>query len=264
MKQWFFSEFEAQQGPVDEDVLVERFRSGSLPKETLVWAEGMTDWVPSTELETFANLGSPVESAVGGEASEVRSEDGSLSPYAPPSAASQVAVAEQVTSGPQVRPWIRFWARSVDIMIFGVSLGIVLGMLLPEALEISDTLFNVLILAVIALLESVSLALFGTTPGKAIFRISIRNADGSKLSFGEALVRSLKVYYRGLGLGIPLVSLVTQITACTRLSNNGITSWDRDANLTVGHQTIQAWRWFLILLIIFGFFALISYGYSVE
>lgn len=260
MKQWFYSENESQQGPVGEDVLVHRFRSGDLGQDSLVWAEGMKDWVAAAEIKEFSF---PVEASVvsaGSVMDGARVVGGSASPYAPPLVESEVVSAPQLISGSQVRPWIRFWARTLDVMIFGVVVGVAIGLLIPEALDMLDGLFNVLILGVICLVESVFLTLFGTTPGKAIFRISVRHADGSRLSFPEALVRSLRVLYRGLGLGIPLVSMITQIVACNRLSNNGITSWDRDANLTVGHQKIQAWRWLVILLLIGGFCALVGYG----
>jgi len=259
-KQWFYSEDEQQQGPVAEDLLLQRLESGSLSQETLVWTEGMTDWVPFGEVEVFSSVRPVVASDGGGASAEVEQDVGGFSPYAPPSVGTEVAVAPLVTSGPQVRPWIRLWARTIDVMIFGVLIGILLGMLAPEVLEIADSFFNVLILAVISLVEAASLALFGTTPGKAIFRVSVRHADGSRLSFMEAWVRALKVLFRGLGLGIPLISLITQIVACTRLNNNGITSWDQDANLTVAHQTIPAWRWLLIVIVIGGFVTLAAYG----
>lgn len=247
-----------------EETLVQRIQSGSLPMESLVWTDGMKDWIPASEVAVFATLLPKEGNVLDAPVSNELVSDGVLSPYAPPFAESIVTVAGVETSGPQVRPWIRFWARTFDTLVFGVVLGILLGLLWPEALDIADSIFNIVLLLVISFVAATSFALFGTTPGKAIFRVSVRNADGTKLSFGKALVRELKVLLRGLGLGIPLVSLITQIVCYSRLSGNGDTSWDRDANLTVSHQAIPAWRWFLIVLVIGGFITLISWGASVA
>jgi uncharacterized RDD family membrane protein YckC len=127
-----------------------------------------------------------------------------------------------------------------------------------------EAILNILVLLVGTVVVAASFALFGTTPGKAIFRISVRRADGSKLPFVVALVRELKVFVKGLGLGIPLVALITHIVGYTNLKNDGITSWDRDGGLVVSHQEVQAWRWILIVLFLAAAIGLIGYGSSLE
>lgn len=86
------------------------------------------------------------------------------------------------------------------------------------------------------------MTLFGNTPCKAILRISVTNADGSKLSFRDALLRNMRVYFSGYGLGIPLVQLVTFSFAYNKLKNKGKTSWDEKHNFIVSHGQIGGGR----------------------
>jgi|GEM_PF-3584823 len=88
------------------------------------------------------------------------------------------------------------------------------------------------------LMEAFCLSKFGTTLGKWLLKVQVRNADGSYLSFKQACVRGLKIWFRGMGLFIPVVGLVTHVMAYNRLKNNQITSWDEDDSLVVTHSTI--------------------------
>jgi len=45
-KEWFYVENEQQKGSVTEDELRDVLRKGMIPEETLVWSEGMGDWMP--------------------------------------------------------------------------------------------------------------------------------------------------------------------------------------------------------------------------
>jgi len=153
-------------------------------------------------------------------------------------------------SGPQVRPWIRYWARGLDIFLFALLTGLVLGVMGASILEISDTLLGLFILTAYVFAEPAMLAGWGTTPGKAILKIRLRKATGEKmLSYREALSRSFKVWVRGMGFGIPIVNLFTALHAYRRLKGSGITSWDEEGELQVSHQEISALRAILAFLI---------------
>lgn len=51
---WYYSENNQQLGPVSEDELKQKARSGSLKPTTLVWKDGMSDWKPIAELPELA------------------------------------------------------------------------------------------------------------------------------------------------------------------------------------------------------------------
>ena len=44
--EWFYVKAGEQQGPVDEAALAELRSSGAIADNTLVWKEGMGDWIP--------------------------------------------------------------------------------------------------------------------------------------------------------------------------------------------------------------------------
>ncbi len=43
-------------GPMTEDEVRQRFAAGEIDRETAVWQEGFEDWLPLTEVDTFADL----------------------------------------------------------------------------------------------------------------------------------------------------------------------------------------------------------------
>lgn len=82
-------------------------------------------------------------------------------------------------------PWRRFWARELDMMLYGLLVSRLLrGFLLRESLTALLTLVAML------LLEPLLLYLLGTTPGKAIFGIRVTNTEEGRLSYTRGLERT--------------------------------------------------------------------------
>lgn len=249
MNLWHFARDGKQEGPVAEEELRRRLDSGELPADTLVWRDGLDGWKPASEVTEWMTPLAPAGSDA-------------VSPYAPPLAAPAETPLPVPTSGDQVRPWIRYWARTIDIFLFALLVGFVFGVIAPALFEINDFVFNILLLAAMTFYEAGCLALFSTTPGKAMLRVRVTRPDGSRLSYGDALARAFRVFVRGVGIGIPLVALITQIVGYQNLTRDGITSWDRDGNVLVSHQSIPAWRG---LLIVIGMVAAIAgLGYLIS
>ncbi len=163
-------------------------------------------------------------------------------------------------SGPQSRPWLRWVARILDFFLFSLLAGIILGFIYPSALNMSDTALGILLMLAYVFVEPAMLCSWGTTPGKALLKIRLRQQSGAKLGYAQALSRSLSVWIKGLGLGIPLVSLVTLVYSYKRLTKDGITVWDRDGHFSVSHQAIGPLRAFVIVLIFMAFLALLVIG----
>jgi hypothetical protein len=242
MDQWYFNDSGQQRGPVGSDEIRSLLAKGSLQTDTLLWTEGMTEWKPAGEISAFQ-----------------------ASPYAPP-ISNDLPEADwsgYEASGSQIRPWVRYWARTFDYLTFCMLVGVAAVIIWPEIEEMNDTLLGVLLLVLYNFVEPLMLSTIGTTPFKALLRIRVRNNDGSKPSYFNALSRTFSVWIRGQGLGIPIAALVTSIMSYSRLSNDGITSWDQSGGFTVSHQTIQWWRWLVLFLIPVGFVALIIVGSEV-
>lgn len=189
------------------------------------------------------------------------------SPYAAPKTDlnPEIVWDHYTPSGSQVRPWVRYTARTCDTLVFIFGGGMLLAIFSPDLAErINDTLFGVIVLLAYNFVEPVMLSVFGYTPTKWLLKVRVRNADGSKLDYGQALRRTFNVWIKGEGLGIPLISLFAHISSYSTLKNQGVTSWDRDAGLKVSHQQIEWWRWVSILLVVAGIVSLIFLGAEVA
>ena len=210
-----------------------------IPAGTLVWSEGMPERSPAESIADFAP-----------------------SPYAPPAAVDDPGVnwSHYEASGSQSRPWVRYWARTFDTLIFAMVAGMVLEFTFPQVLETPDALFGILISATYNLVEPLLFMVCGTTPMKALLKVRVRDKDGGKLTYGSAFRRVVNVWIRGEGLGIPVVSLITHITSYSRLNNYGETSWDETGGFIVSHQDIEWWRWLILVMAVVVYLSLIVVG----
>jgi hypothetical protein len=149
--------------------------------------------------------------------------------------------ASSLVAATKPRPWIRYWARMIDITVFGMLLGVGLVVFMPAVIALPEIFFSMLILLSWVLVESVILTLGGTTPGKWLLRIEL-TASAGQPDFLAWLVRSFTVWWQGLGVGFPLVSLFTLAYSHKCLLRDGVTSWDRDGGFVVTHGRIGAVR----------------------
>lgn len=245
MDQWYYTESGEQRGPVGEQEIKNLLSTNKIGTASLLWREGMQQWTPAGSVPEFH-----------------------VSPYASPISAdapSEIDWSGYTPSGPQVRPWIRYWARTADFLSFTLASGFVLGMVAPEFIEaIPDTAFGLVLLLLYNFVEPVFFTIWGTTPFKALLLVRVRNNDGSRLGYPQALVRVFKIWLRGAGLGIPLVTLITHVLSYTRLKENGITSWDAEGGFIVSHREVAWWRWLVLIGLFVGFISLVVIGSQMQ
>lgn len=193
-----------------------------------------------------------------GAALQIASEEAIPATITVESAAAQKAV-------PQARPWVRYWARMLDILLFSFGVGLLGSDFLPQAFSEtgsgetsfwigSETSSWIGFLFIWTFVEALLLSTFGTTPGKWLFKVRLMPPSGSAILYSAALSRSIKVWWRGLGIGLPIISLITLTVSHGRLIDNGMTSWDREGDFLVAHETIGVMR---IMLATSVFFTLI-------
>jgi len=147
----------------------------------------------------------------------------------------------------QALPWVRFLARCVDIVIFSI----VLRIFMPFVLDLPPPIGLFLLVFVCIFAESALVSSWGTTPGKWLLSVELKDADGNKPEFSAAVNRSHAVWRRGLGYGIPFITPFTLIAAYNRLTKDGITSWDREGHFTIIHRKISVIR-AIVAIAIFG------------
>jgi uncharacterized RDD family membrane protein YckC len=126
--------------------------------------------------------------------------------------------------------------------LIGITLG-VLNPTLVEPLSALDKPENRIWGPMVGLLFAIPMtALFigltGTSIGKWIFGIKVLNFEGAPIGIGQAFMRELYVFLRGLALGLPFFSLIALFLAYRRLANERITSWDQDLNTRVVHRPV--------------------------
>lgn len=146
-------------------------------------------------------------------------------------------------------PWLRQWARLTDNILITFLLAFVATMFGLDITQRPGSIVGgCLAFAIWIPIEALLLSTFGETPGKALFNLKVAVAGGAKPSFSVAINRAMRVWVFGLGLGLPLVSLFTVISAYTRLRDLDATSWDEECGTAVLHRPLGLWRILLIVI----------------
>jgi uncharacterized RDD family membrane protein YckC len=163
---------------------------------------------------------------------------------------------------PLPHPWRRWMARTSDYMVTGVIVGGVSGFVGLKVFSSQNEFVSGMILMMVhaLIVEPFSIAFNQRTAGKALFNISVVNDDLSPLNLSQALRRSVSVWARGLGLGIPLISLFTTIHQYNALTKKGAATYDSDGGFRVTHGPITAGRVVLLVVAFVVFIALFVIG----
>lgn len=153
-----------------------------------------------------------------------------------------------------VRPWVRYWARTLDFYLFSILFGFLVTSFYPEFIfGTNPFLLGIIVLFNWVFVESSLLAKWGTTPGKWLFKTELKMKSGAPIKWGIAFERSFTVWWKGLGIGLPIAGLITNILAYTRLTNEKRTSWDEELGFEVSHGTIGPLRVSVAILLYVGF-----------
>ena len=144
---------------------------------------------------------------------------------------------------PDPHPWRRWMARVLDgflvDFLFLFIWCIPLHHFLQGVSDLGSTVVGVLLMLA---LEPVLLRFFGTTPGKWLMGISIRNEDGEKPSWRQAWLRTWGVLRWGHGFYIPIYSLYRS-WRCYKAEMDGETQeWDQEAETVLCFRDARFWR----------------------
>ncbi len=141
-----------------------------------------------------------------------------------------------------VNPWIRFLARLFDYAFFGLVCFIFAKFLPLFGLAFQKEYLIPLQFVLWIPVEAIFISHFKATPGKLILKTQVKDVSGNKLSYKKALIRSFAVWFRGIGMGIPIINFFAMFFAFYRLKINHITSWDKDENIKITHKSIKPIR----------------------
>ncbi len=135
------------------------------------------------------------------------------------------------------RPWRRYFARGLDVCLYGIIWYILLGYVLhinltKDSLGL-DAAGWIVTAVLMILIEPILLNRFGTTFGKWVFGLKIEKADGTRLSYGEGLHRTWVMFGKGSGYGIPIYNLVRNYKSYKLCKEEEIQPWDEGLSYTI-------------------------------
>lgn len=159
----------------------------------------------------------------------------------------------------QARPWLRFWARTFDVYVFAFIAGFFLAFIAPEFISrVNEYILGLILVFSWIFVESLLLLSFGTTPGKWLLNISILSTTGSQITYSQSLSRSMKVWWRGYGIGFPIIQLITSIMAYKELTISGYTSWDKEEHFAITHGKVSFIKGALVTIVILGLLIIVG------
>lgn len=137
MSQWYYADAQRERhGPVEADILRDKFRRNELDLATLVWREGMSQWQPLSAMAEELQL---LVQADAGTGIDLRAdyqaiEDGTAvtkaaaSPYSPYAAPASSGMGEAVVNGGEI-VYAGFWKRVAAYFIDSLIVGMVGGVI---------------------------------------------------------------------------------------------------------------------------------------
>lgn len=266
IRDWYFIHGTKPQGPFSTDEILEKYKKGEIFSVTLVRHAELVGWVPFDQTKEFSQRGSQSSSTdKGSEAkhreSVVESDD-------------HIEINPEFTdplsnkSWPLAGPWIRFFARSLDVSIyFLLTYYLVLlvpGILLDFSSAVRSTylgnffpitpyfMANVVVTSALLILTG---AIFGTSLGKFVAGISIIPITGKrKLSPAEFAIRELRVLVFGQVFYIPILGQIAAYFSKIYLRANGAAPYDIARYVVIDERRSSVGKFIVVMATLFLLF----------
>lgn len=232
-----------KKGPLPEVEVISMLEAGLIPETARAWHAGCAEWVRIHDLpvlkEMFTIRAEEEERRKAGEDAleDEAAEISVAEPVDGESVTEEEAEKDQEEDVVMVvpYPYVRFLGRMADVMmhmtlylavlrIFGLAFS-------PDFLPGSYEALLYLCLPMV-LIETAFLGTLGTTPGKAMLGVSVRDYRGNRLSFSTAFRRSLFVMVLGLGCFAPSLMVLALFFSWWWVRRFGFTPWDRKLGTT--------------------------------
>lgn len=163
-----------------------------------------------------------------------------------------------------VTPWRRYGARILDLSLNGVLGWFIIGTAFYQLAPVSADRFfttmnpvmDIMLTVIVGIvITGILIGFSGSSIGKWVFGIRVTDTDGRPIGVVAGIIRDLSVWIKGLGFGLPIISLITMYLGYQRLNEKGATSWDESGGYLVAHRPSGAFQYILniigILLILF-------------
>ncbi len=226
---WYYVEAGQQAGPVDDAQLQGLVQTGRITGETLVWREGMANWLPYSEATAQAAPAAPGLRLAGAADSATGTGAASGASVAPEAvcaecgrlfnkqdmirygavhvcAACKPVFMQKLAEGARVNTgamhyagfWIRFAAKFIDGLILGVFFIVPLFWIgfksatdptAAQRLMVFQIVVQLLYVCASAAYSIFFVGKYGATPGKMACKLVVVTAEGGKVTYGRATGR---------------------------------------------------------------------------
>ena len=222
---WYYAENNERRGPIEDAAFQALVAGGTIKPDTLVWREGLTDWVAYSQAASAAAVasvavaspltsgGTPNSSAaVCSQCGRLFSADDMVNYEGRYICAEcKPLFFQKLKEGASIstqREYAGFWIRAGAVIVDGIImivvqrlLGVILLLMVKEPMTASYIMIGVGLLLGAAY-KIYFVGKYGATPGKMACKIEIISADGSPMTFGRATGRYFAEMVSGFTLGI--------------------------------------------------------------
>jgi uncharacterized RDD family membrane protein YckC len=220
---WYYEKNGQQMGPLSEEEFQQLTRSGQIRVQTLVWRDGMADWLPYGEIHAAGTVASDETVVCSVTGRIIPKQDALLIADKWVSAEYKNQALQSIKEGLPLSGdlryasfWIRFFARFIDgiiLLIVNTALTMTLvAVAIGKNVEESDPEFMIL-QALMSLVgwvigmgyETWMVGRFDATLGKMVFGLKVVRPKGEKLTYMRAFGRYWGVLLSGLTLYIGFI-----------------------------------------------------------
>ncbi len=250
MKIWIL-ENGTRSGPHEDYDIRDRISNNELNAETPAWYDGADGWITLADVPAFSSCFNDPTSL------------GQNDPYE--KLISELAVLSENNSSkkPGLYPIRRFFARMLDIMLYGVLIYIVKVKMGINPLDQANLGREILFLIPYLVLDAAALTYIGTTPGKWLLNVTLRDQNRQKLSLVHALIRSSRVWILGFAMYTPFV-LVSLPLSWFMAHKYGKFIWDLHKKNIIECESISGLKIAGYILVILAASSLLHYTVPPE
>lgn len=233
-----------KRGPLPEVEVVSLLEAGLIPENARAWHAGCPEWMRIHELPVLKEMFERQEEEKRQRAPEhaERQGEGTAAAEALSVEAEEVPAEHAGTEGEREEvvlvvpyPYVRLLGRTADMMM---HMTLYLALLRAFGAEFDPDLLPgsyealLYICLPMVVMEAFLLNRLGTTPGKAMMGVSVRDYRGNRLSFSTSFRRSLSVMVLGMGCFAPSLMLLALFFSWWWVRRFGFAPWDRRLGTT--------------------------------
>ncbi len=253
MEFWIIKDGE-KEGPLLDFDLRSRIRAGEVTAEQKVWCSALDEWTPLGEVGLFTNefeITKVTEENVDDYLSQVDRE------------IEEPVVQSGLPS--EIHLWRRFAARWFDYLVFLALLFSVIAITGIDLAGLQRNLFFPFVMILPWLfVETTLLHFWGTTPGKWLTGLQVRDAEGRKLSAGASFTRTMRVMILGMGFAQPLFREVCHLISLWLAVKKKIVMWDTGVGIRLERIRETPVKWVTFALgLLFSFIVLTVAAYQI-